>query len=295
MTEFQLKQSTRKQLPMKMALTGVSSSGKSMGALLIAKGLCNGDLSKTAVIDTENSIELYSHVGNFKVLNLSTPYSPEKYIQAIETCEKSGIEVIIIDSISHCWNFLLQLHGAMQGNSFANWQRITPLHNAFVSKLLQSPCNIICTIRNKQDYLLETKEGKTTITKVGRKPIQRNEIEYEFTLVFDINVKHEAKTTKDRTGLFMDKPAFIITEETGIKIKDWCNSGLTVDNVKQQIKETTSIEQLSAVYNQYPEWFQFLAVDFTQQKKLLLQGVDKNIINNSNQNNHGSITTKAGQ
>ena len=297
MNEFQLKTATRKSLPIKMALCGVSSSGKSLGALLIAKGLGSGTLSKTAVIDTEKSIELYSHVGSFQVLNLVAPFKTESYFAAIDACEKSGIETIIIDSISPQWSYMLQLHSSLSGNSFANWQRITPLHNAFVGKLLQSPCNIICTIRSKQDYLLETKEGKTTITKIGRKPIQRNEIEFEFTLVFDINIKHEAKATKDRTGLFMDKPAFVITEETGVKIKEWCNSGLTVDDVKQLIKETTSIEQLSAVYNQYPEWFQFLAVDYTQQKKLLLgkqENQSTNSTNNPNQNNHANITTKAG-
>ena len=298
MNEFQLKTATRKSLPIKMALCGVSSSGKSLGALLIAKGLGNGDLSKTAVIDTEKSIELYSHVGSFQLLNLAAPFTTEKYIAAIEACEKAGIETIILDSISPQWSYMLQLHSSLAGNSFTNWNRITPLHNAFVNKLLQSPCNIIATIRSKQDYLLETKEGKTTITKTGFKPIQRNEIEYEFTLVFNINIDYEAKATKDRTSLFMDKPAFIITEETGVKIKEWCNSGLTVNDVKEQIKATTSVEQLSAVYNQHPEWYQFLAKDFIQQKKLLLQGEENktiNIINNSNQNNYANGTiSKAG-
>jgi len=220
---FQLKQTERKQAKIKLALKGVSASGKSMSALLLAKGLCNGDLSKTAVIDTENSIELYSNIGKFNVLNLSQPFSVERYIQAIETCEKAGMEVIIIDSISQCWHYLLQLHGSMLGNSFTNWQKITPLHNAFVQKIQQSPCHIICTLRSKQDYLIQTKEGKTTIEKIGLKAIQRAEIEYEFTTMLDLNIAHQAKATKDRTSLFMDKPAFVITETTGKDILDWCN------------------------------------------------------------------------
>jgi len=231
---FQLKQSERKQAKIKMALKGASGTGKSMSALLLAKGLCNGNLARVAVIDTENSIELYSHIGSFNVLNLSQLFSPERYCQAIEICEKAGMEVIIIDSISHCWHYLLMLHGAMQGNSFQNWNRITPLHNAFVQKILQSNCHIICTMRSKQDYLMQTQNGKTTIEKIGLKAIQRSEIEYEFTTVLDINMSHQAKATKDRTNLFTDKPEFVITENTGKYILDWCNCEVKTTNIVER-------------------------------------------------------------
>ena len=221
---LELKPTERKQVKVKMALTGMSGSGKSLSSLLLAKGLSNGDLSKVAVIDTENAINLYSHIGNFNVLNIKAPFTPDKYLQAIDICEKAGMEVIILDSISQEWQCLLQIHGTLQGNSFANWNRVTPLHTAFVQKILQSPCHIIATIRTKQDYLMETKEGKTTITKVGTKPIQRGEIEYEFTTVLSLNAEHKAKPTKDRTGLFAtSKPEFQITEETGKQILEWCN------------------------------------------------------------------------
>ncbi|WP_295671109.1 hypothetical protein [uncultured Mucilaginibacter sp.] len=75
-----------------------------MSALLIAFGLV-GDWTKIAVIDTENrSSELYSHLGNFQVLHLTPPFTPERYIEAINLCEQSGIEVIIADSTSHEWS-----------------------------------------------------------------------------------------------------------------------------------------------------------------------------------------------
>lgn len=267
---MQLKQSQRQQVPIKLALKGASGTGKSMSALLLAKGLCNGDLSKVAVIDTENSIELYSHIGSFNVLNLPAPFSPEKYIQAIEVCEKAGMAVIVLDSISHCWHYLLQLHGAMLGNSFTNWNKISPLQNAFVQKIQQSPCHIICTMRSKQDYLIQTQNGKTTIEKIGLKAIQREEIEYEFSTVLDIDMNHQAKATKDRTGLFMDKPEFVITENTGNQILEWCNCGVKLDDVRQQIKASNTIEQLNSIYNYYPFWYNMLSQDFIQQKTKLL-------------------------
>lgn len=267
---MQLKQSQRQQVPIKLALKGASGTGKSMSALLLAKGLCNGDLSKVAVIDTENSIELYSYIGSFNVLNLPAPFSPEKYIQAMEVCEKAGMTVIVLDSISHCWHYLLQLHGAMLGNSFTNWNKISPLQNAFVQKIQQSPCHIICTMRSKQDYLIQTQNGKTTIEKIGLKAIQREEIEYKFSTVLDIDMNHQAKATKDRTGLFMDKPEFVINEDTGKQILEWCNCGVKLDDVRQQIKVSNTIEQLNSIYNYYPFWYSMLSQDFMQQKTKLL-------------------------
>jgi hypothetical protein len=266
-----------------MALKGCSSSGKSLSSLLIAKGLTNGALSKVVVIDTENAIDLYSHVGKFNVLSLNQPFSPESYIKAIDECEKAGMEVIIIDSISHCWNYLLQLHGAMQGNSFTNWNRITPLQNAFVDKITQSPCHVICTMRSKQDYIIQTSNGKTTIEKIGLKAIQRNEIEYEFTIVLDIDMTHKAKAIKDRTNLFMDKPAFMITEATGRDILSWCNCDIQLDALKDKIINTTNLEELTSLYNMYPHFYNLLAEDFSNQKKI--------INNNLKINNYGHNST----
>jgi hypothetical protein len=137
---MQLQKAERKQAKIKLGLQGPSGSGKTMGALIIAFGLC-GDWSKIAVIDTENfSASLYAHLGGYQVLNISAPYNPEKYIEAIQLCENSAIEVIIIDSISHEWEGnggILNIHSNMTGNSFTNWNRLTPRHNAFVQTILQ--------------------------------------------------------------------------------------------------------------------------------------------------------------
>ena len=147
---MQLRQSSKKQAKIKMAIQGCAGSGKTYSSLLLAFGLIK-DWSKIVVIDSENnSADLYAHLGNYNVLSLQNNYSPENYIEAIEICEKAGMEVIIIDSISHCWDFLLDCHSNMQGNSFTNWGKITPRQNAFIQKILQSNCHIISTLRTKQ-------------------------------------------------------------------------------------------------------------------------------------------------
>jgi len=222
---MEIRKSERRQVKIKLGIQGPSGSGKTFSSLLIAYGL-TGNWSKIAVIDTENySADLYAHLGNYNVLTLSAPFTPERYIEAIKICEEAGMEVIIIDSVSHEWEGvggILETHSNMMGNSFTNWSKLTPRHNAFIQALLQSPAHIIASIRAKQDYVLNERNGKYVPEKVGLKGVTREGMDYEFTIVFDLDIKHYASATKDRTGLFMDKPHFVITDKTGERIKSWC-------------------------------------------------------------------------
>ena len=166
---MQLQKASRKKAKIKMGLQGPSGSGKTYSSLLIANGLCN-DWSKIAVIDSENhSSELYSHLGGYNVLQLSAPYTPEKYVQAIEACEHAGMQVIIIDSISHEWEYILEAHASLPGNSFINWQKIGLRHKAFIQAILGSKAHIIATTRTKQDYVLNERNGRMAPEKVGLK------------------------------------------------------------------------------------------------------------------------------
>jgi hypothetical protein len=254
---MELQKAQRRAAVIKMGLQGVSGSGKTYSALLLARGLVK-DWSKVAVIDSENhSADLYSHLGDYSVLTISAPFSPEKYIEAITFCETAGMEVIILDSISHEWEGaggIIDLHSNMVGNSFTNWSRVTPRHNAFVNKILQSPAHIIATIRSKQDYVLSERNGKMVPEKVGLKGVTRDGMDYELTIVFDIDQKHNALATKDRTSLYADKPQFVITEDTGQMIKEWCNSGIKVSDIEIQINECATIDGLRHILGKYPEY-----------------------------------------
>lgn len=265
--------SQRRQAKMKLALQGASGTGKTYSSLLLAYGMIN-EWSKIAVIDSENgSSNLYAHLGPFKVLSLSQPFTPETYIEAITICENAGIELIIIDSLSHSWEYLLEYHAGLQGNSFTNWCKITPRNNALIQKILNSDCHIIATMRTKQDYVLNEKNGKMVPEKVGLKTIMRDGIDYEFTIVFDIDIKHNVTASKDRAELFTDKPEFVINTETGKKILEWCNSGVNVDIVRKQILESKTIEELSLIYHKYPEWYQQLTSDFINRKTAIQEEI----------------------
>lgn len=271
---MQLQKAQRRRAKIKMAMQGPSGSGKTYSSLLLAFGLC-GDYSKVAVIDTENhSADLYAHLGDYNVLTLKAPFNPERYMEALATCEKAGIEVVIIDSISHEWDNLLDYHSSLPGNSFTNWGKVTPRHNEFVQRILQSPCHIIATIRTKQDYVLNEKNGKMVPEKVGLKSVQRDGLDYEFTLVFDLDIKNHALASKDRTGLFFGKPEQKITTETGQLIRNWCDSGqeTTAADISDRINDCQSIGELLELYKQYPQFNAALQPEFEGRKRQILIG-----------------------
>lgn len=285
---MELKIAKRRQAKIKMALQGPSGSGKTMGALLIAYGLCK-DWSKIAVIDTENySASLYAQLGSYSVVNIGSPFSPERFIEAIQLCEQAQIEVIILDSISHEWDGpggILDIHSNMTGNSFTAWGKLTPRHNAFVQAILQSPAHIVATVRSKQDYVLNERNGKQVPEKVGLKSVTRDGMDYEFTIVLDLDIKHNATASKDRTGLFMDKPEFKIIEQTGEQILQWCKEGelnqTTDEAFLRRINRCASIGELLKLYKLNPNE-QDLYNPFFSEKKKQLQVTNFSQINQSN-------------
>jgi hypothetical protein len=231
---MQLRKATRKKAKIRLGLSAVSGGGKTYSAILIAKGLI-GDLSKVAIIDTENgSADLYAHLGDFNVLPLTAPFTPELYIEAIKSCEKAGMEVIIIDSISHEWDGkggCLEIVETL-GGKYQDWAKVTPRHQAFIEAILHSPSHIITTVRRKQDYEMIKDGNKIRIEKGGLKEITREGFEYELTINLELDTQHNATASKDRTQLFMGKPAFVPSEKTGELIANWCEQGEESFNMK---------------------------------------------------------------
>jgi len=269
---MQIRKAERTKAKIKLAIEGPSGSGKTYSSLLIAKGLAN-QFNKVCIIDSENnSADLYAHLGDYNVISISDPFSPEKYIEAIQTAEKAGMEVIIIDSLSHAWEYLVEFHANLSGNSFANWGKVTPRQRKLIQKILSSSSHIIATMRVKQDYVLtENKKGKLEPQKVGLKSVQRDGVDYEFTIVFRLDHSNFASTTKDRTGQFWNTPDFKITEETGQTVRKWCESGTSVDNIRDRISETKSLQELLDLYKQNPKVAAQFQEDFSQRREELAE------------------------
>lgn len=226
--KFTIRTAERSKTWIRVGLAGPSGSGKTYSALLMAHGI-TGDWSKVYIIDTENgSADLYSEMGNYNVLTLEKPFSPDRYVDAIKACEDGGAEVIIVDSITHEWSGeggCLAIQDQL-GGRFQDWAKVTPMHNRFIQALLNCKAHVITTVRSKTDYAMSQDGGKSKVQKVGLKPETREGFEYEMTTTFDLNINNLAETSKDRTGLFKGKSPEIITEETGKMIVDWANSGI---------------------------------------------------------------------
>lgn len=280
-----LRKATRQKAKIRLGLSAVSGGGKTFSALLIAKGMTSGDLSKVAVIDTENnSADLYAHLGEYSVLPLSAPYTPENYISAIKECEAAGMEVIIIDSITHEWEGkggCLQIQEQL-GGKYQDWAKVTPRHQAFIDAILQSKCHVITTVRRKQDYeMTKSSDGKMKVEKAGLKEVTREGFEYELTANLELDTRHNATASKDRTGLFMGNPSFIPSEETGKMILAWCEDGATpIDNRPRMTQKAMdkSIERIRAgeldVYQKTVDAFQLSPV---QLETLETVFADKNL------------------
>lgn len=266
---MQLQEAQRKNVKVKLGLQGSSGSGKTYSALLLAYGMVN-DWKQIAVIDTENqSASLYAHLGRFYTLPLKPPFSPERYIQAIRVCTEAQIQVVIIDSLSLEWEYILDAHSQLTGNSYTNWAKFTPRHQQLIQAVLQADCHVICTLRAKQDYVLTEKNGKQVPEKVGMKPIQREGTDYELTLVFELDSKHNAIATKDRTGLFAGQPEFTITAQTGKLIEDWCQLGQPEKPFHEFITDCQTVDELRELYMSHPEYQQSHLNYFNQRKAQL--------------------------
>lgn len=238
---MQFAPASRKKAKLRLTLTGPSGSGKTLAALMIAKGL-GGTIG---VIDTERgSAELYAadvrlSDGSiwtpppFSVLQLAPPYTPERFIEAIDAAEAAGFDNLIIDSTTHEWSgiggcleMVDQLAARkLKGNTWAAFAEITPRHRKFIDRLMNSPAHVITTMRAKTETAQEKRGDKTVVVKLGMKSEQRDGTEFEFTTVVDIqHGDHLATASKDRTGVFQGLPA-PITEDTGRRLREWLETG----------------------------------------------------------------------
>lgn len=202
---LQFRKAEKHAAKLRMALVGISGTGKTYSALRLATGMGG----KVALIDTEHGrASAYAHKFDFDVLELDT-FSPVKYIEAIQAAQDAGYDVLIIDSLSHAWigkeGALEQVDKAARAsrsqNTFMAWRDVTPLHNKLVEAITTSRLHVIATMRSKAKYDMEKDDkGKLVPRKIGMEPVQRDGLEYEFDLVGDLDYDHNfviSKSTLD--------------------------------------------------------------------------------------------------
>lgn len=267
----QFKKAVREKIWVKVLITGPSGSGKTTAALKLATGFVKKAGGAIAAIDTENGrIRYYADEYDFCDMQLTAPYTSEKYMSAIDTAIDEGFTILIIDSISHEWLWMNDLVNSMPGNSFQNWGRAkTQHHNKFAEKIIQSPIHIIATARGKDKWITEDKNGKMQPKKVGEGSVASDDTEYNYSVTFNLAQEtHIASAGKDNTKLF-DGRFETITEKDGEALYDWANSGTAV---KPTVKTT---ENITDIANDLKSIVDEIANSF---KKKMADGKDKNAI-----------------
>ncbi|MGL5328338.1 MAG: AAA family ATPase, partial [Peptostreptococcaceae bacterium] len=176
-------------------------------------------------IDTENRRSCYyASKFDFDILELDE-YSPEAYVDAIDDALEEGYKIIVVDTVSLEWSFLLDIHSKMPGNSFANFAKITPRHDKFLDKILQSDAHFIVCCRSKEKYVLEEQNGKQVPVKKGVELVMREGMEYIMTASFNVDMTtHTYSSMKDNTDLFT-YDGNLMTEKDGVNLIKWANNG----------------------------------------------------------------------
>lgn len=259
---MELSLARREKMKAAIAFIGGSGSGKTLGMLIMAYGMmkeAHSDLSeelifqKIGVVDTEHKrSQIYAGttIADIKIhpfyhIDLQQPYTQERYDEAIRTLKKAGCEVVVVDSLSHAWEGtggfldLQQEHG---GN-FQAWAKVKPHMQAFVRSLTENDVHVLASMRTKQDYQVETSDtGKINIKKIGLKPIQKDDLEYEFMIVWQLDQDHIARTTKDNSAMFEGSPSKITTEH-GSKLYRWLEEGVDV-RAEEEEQRVSLIQQI---------------------------------------------------
>jgi hypothetical protein len=255
MSQLQKPQKAKRQkLKGLIFLSGASGSGKTLSALLIAYGMMKEaypELSdeeiwdKIGVVDTEHDrSKVYVgmevpgckvRIGEFWHQPLTAPYNSKSYALATQQLKEAGVEVVIEDSVTHWWDGeggILDQHNKLgDKNSYTAWGKMKPHIQEFIKMLTYNDVHIIATNRAKQDYAMEKDEvtGKSTITKVGMKPVQKDDLEYEFQIGLMIDMNHRASATKDNTlGAVESLGEFTITPDFGRMLLQWLDKGVDV-------------------------------------------------------------------
>lgn len=229
---------TKQQTKLKLAITGPSGSGKTYTALALARGLV-GEAGRIAVLDTEHgSASLYADQFTFDTdPSFCAPWHPDKFVAGIKAAADARYDCVIIDSLSHAWSgeggLLAEVDNIQArqkgGSSFTAWKGATPIQQRMIEAIVGAPIHVIATMRSKTEYILEEQDRggrKVQVPrKIGMAPVQRDGVEYEFTLVLDMDLDHRGVVNKSRCAAVADAVVLKPGAELAATLRAWLESG----------------------------------------------------------------------
>jgi hypothetical protein len=272
---------TKAAAKLRAAIFGPSGAGKTFTSLRVASGLAAG--GTVAVIDTERgSASKYADRFSFDVLELADQ-TIDGYVAAIGEAAKAGYPVLVIDSLSHGWQTLLEeveklAKAKYRGNTWSAWSEGTPLQRRLVQAILTYPGHVIATMRSKTEWTTVDNNGRKTPQRVGLAPEQGKGVEYEFDLLVEISTEHVANVIKDRTGKFQDKLIDKPGEDFGRDLAAWLSDGLPAPVAAapqparrgwlERVNAATTVEELGTIGDEADEAVSTGELSPTQRQRL---------------------------
>lgn len=265
-----LKKAKRQMLRLAMALIGPSGSGKTVGGLILAYGMMKEKYpdakdehiwSLIGLVDTEHERSLIYEgmekggvmIGQFWHYDLQAPYSVGRYEKAIMEMKEQGVEVVILDSVSHAWmgeGGVLDFHEQQGGGKFQSWNTTNkaayfPLVSLITGESTQM--HIINTVRAKQDHQVQMDAGgKLEIVKLGMQPVQRDQLEYEFQIALNIDMQNNARPSKDNSDIFKSH-AGPVTAAQGAQLYNWLEKGEDIFAERRAAEQAAEKERLDLI------------------------------------------------
>ena len=189
----------------KCGILGFSGAGKTFTAGLLAQGICKSiDNNKIAFLDTETGSDFLLkklQAENLEVFQAKTR-SFSDVLLFLEECEKDGIGVTIIDSITHIWRDLCdaydkKLHrkGRLQ---FQDWAVLKGEWKQYTDRFINSALHIIACGRAGYEYDYDYNEdGTKDLIKTGTKMKVESEFGFEPSLVIEMERLTPSKQIMD--------------------------------------------------------------------------------------------------
>ena len=284
---FEIKTAERQGARLLIQLSGVSGSGKTYTALQLAYGLAGGDGSKVVGIDTENrrmslNADILPDGAKFRTIDFYAPFSPERYIAAIDAACKAGAEVIVIDSVSHEWEGPGGCQEIAAATKFPDWKRAKAEHKRFMTYMLQCPAHIIaCTRAREKTDFTDTKNP----VKLGIQPIQEGNFSYEATVSLMMHnqgyIQDVLKCPSELQAI-MGRGEGYLTADDGAALRAWVDGATQVDPKIEQARGTLQnvaergVEALKAAWEATPKTIQKkLGRAFIEATKASAEAYDK--------------------
>jgi AAA domain len=226
-------------------IAGISGSGKTFSALQLAFGLANFDASKVGFIDTENRRgSLYAdalvhpvtgEVQQFLIGDLEPPFTPQRYSDAIKAFQDAGVEVLVIDSISHEYEGtggILEMREPLPGKAGKRDNIAKAEHKKMMNTLLQSSMHIVACVRAREKVIIEKKGGETVYIPQGVQPIQEKNFMFEATaslMMWDAGKSQQVLKCPDELKSILGRENDYITAADGAALRAWVDGAVQVD------------------------------------------------------------------